>query len=316
MFNPYLPQETLDYIVDLLHDERETLKECCLVSKSWIPRARKHLFAGIKFGSVGNLESWKKTFPDPPSSPAYHTLTLTIGCTQAVTTEDAEPGGWIPTFSRVVRLELSVSRIDPINPSGMEAILAPYHEFPPALKSLRIESKFLSYPPIFNLVRSFLFLEDLALVGCHPWWEGNDGNLHQQQNVDPSASGPAFTGSLELLLGGLRNVARRLLDLPNGLNFRKLVLLWIDVEDLWWIMKLVEECASMLCITNPVRYFWSRAGAITYLYLQVTPTQLPLISRKRQNSEMWFFGLNRHPLHGSSRHSRPLHPNLEISSRF
>ena len=253
---------------------------------------------------------------NPPDSPAYHTLTLTIGCTQAVTTEDAEPGGWIPTFSRVVRLELSISRIDPINPSGMEAILAPYHKFSPALKSLRIESKFLSYPPIFNLVRSFPFLEDLALIGCHPWWEGNDSNLHQQQNVDPSASGPAFIGSLELLLGGLRNVARRLLDLPNGFHFRKLVLLWIGVEDLWWIMKLVEECASMLCITNPVRYFWSRAGAITYLYLQVTPTQLPLISRKRQNSEMWFFGLNRHPLHGSSRHSRPLHPNLEISSRF
>ena len=166
MFDPYLPQETLDYIVDLLHDERETLKECCLVSKSWIPRARKHLFAGIKFGSVGNLESWKKTFPNPPDSPAYHTLTLTIGCTQAVTTEDAEPGGWIPTFSRVVRLELSISRIDPINPSGMEAILAPYHKFSPALKSLRIESKFLSYPPIFNLVRSLPFLEALALVGC------------------------------------------------------------------------------------------------------------------------------------------------------
>ena len=45
MPNPYLPQETLDYIVDLLHDEPETLRERCLLSKPWIPRTRKHLFA-------------------------------------------------------------------------------------------------------------------------------------------------------------------------------------------------------------------------------------------------------------------------------
>ncbi|KAF9644347.1 hypothetical protein BDM02DRAFT_3103092, partial [Thelephora ganbajun] len=47
--HPYLPPETLDYIVDFLHDNRETLEQCCLVSKSWVPRARKHLFADIKF---------------------------------------------------------------------------------------------------------------------------------------------------------------------------------------------------------------------------------------------------------------------------
>ena len=29
-----LPPEILDYILDLLHDEPEALKECCLVSKS------------------------------------------------------------------------------------------------------------------------------------------------------------------------------------------------------------------------------------------------------------------------------------------
>jgi len=36
--NPYLPPEILDYIVDLLHNSPNALKECCLVSKSWIPR--------------------------------------------------------------------------------------------------------------------------------------------------------------------------------------------------------------------------------------------------------------------------------------
>ena len=73
MPNPYLPQETLDYIVDLLHDEPETLRECCLLSKPWIPRTRKHLFADIKFRSAHELELWKKTFPDHSSFPIIPT---------------------------------------------------------------------------------------------------------------------------------------------------------------------------------------------------------------------------------------------------
>ena len=84
MLNPYLPRETLDYIIDLLHDEPETLRECCLVSKSWIPHARKHLFTDIKFRSVIDLESWKKTFPDPSNSPAYHTRTLSVHCPEEI----------------------------------------------------------------------------------------------------------------------------------------------------------------------------------------------------------------------------------------
>ncbi|KAF9644805.1 hypothetical protein BDM02DRAFT_3066647, partial [Thelephora ganbajun] len=52
MSNPYhvcLPPEILDYIVDFLHDTPETLKQCCLVSKSWVSRTRKSLFADIEF---------------------------------------------------------------------------------------------------------------------------------------------------------------------------------------------------------------------------------------------------------------------------
>ena len=57
MPDPHLPRETLDYIIDFLHIKPETLRECCLVSKSWILYTRKHLFAHIKFRSVVDLES-------------------------------------------------------------------------------------------------------------------------------------------------------------------------------------------------------------------------------------------------------------------
>jgi len=68
----HLSPEILDYIIDLLHDKQETLKERCLVSKPWVPRTQKHLFADIMFRSAVDIELWKKTFPDHSSSPAYH----------------------------------------------------------------------------------------------------------------------------------------------------------------------------------------------------------------------------------------------------
>ena len=43
----------------------ETLKECCLVSKSWVSRTRKHLFADIKFRPAVALELWKILWCQP-----------------------------------------------------------------------------------------------------------------------------------------------------------------------------------------------------------------------------------------------------------
>jgi len=106
MSNPHLPPEIHDYTVDFLHDKPATLKQCCLVSKSWVPRARRHLFASINFDSVDDLEAWKETFPDPTNSPAYHTRSLFVGCPRLVTVVEAEEGGWIRAFSRVVRLKV------------------------------------------------------------------------------------------------------------------------------------------------------------------------------------------------------------------
>jgi len=105
MPKPHLPQEILDYVVDFLHDKPEALKECCLVSRSWVPRTRMHLFAEVDFRTEEDLESWKKTFPDPSTSPGCYTRTLTVGSSHVVRT--AGVGGWIMGFSRVVSLVLS-----------------------------------------------------------------------------------------------------------------------------------------------------------------------------------------------------------------
>ena len=78
MTNTHLPAEMLDRVVDYLHDTRDALRNCCLVSKSWIPRTRMHLFADIEFPTARSLQSWKEASPDPSTSPACYVKTLHI----------------------------------------------------------------------------------------------------------------------------------------------------------------------------------------------------------------------------------------------
>ena len=159
-------------------------------------------------------------FPDPPNSPGYHTHTLTVCKFELV-----QAGHWVQAFSRVARLNLDVSPT--LNPN-LGIFLAPFHNFSSALKSLRVEFRIYQYSQVFDLVCSFPLLEDLALVHLT---HGSDGG---PQTDVPSVS-PAFTGSLELALaGGMETIARRSLDLPEGLRFRQFAFSW-------WTMKQLEE---------------------------------------------------------------------------
>ena len=246
MSNP-LPAELLDYVIDHLRDTQYALRNCCLVSKSWVPRTRKHLFADIAFPTVGSLESWKKTFPDPSTSPAQYTGTLSIGCSHVVTAADAEEGGWIRGFSSVVHLELG----DPGSRSlaaSVSSSLVLFHGFSPVIKSLRITFPILQFLQVFNLILSFPLLEDLAVINSYydefiGSGDGPDWQLTVTQPMRP----PMFTGSLKLFaMGRMEPFIRRLLSLPGGVHFWKLKLTWLRGEDLSLITGLVGGCYRTL----------------------------------------------------------------------
>ena len=122
-----LPLEKLDHIVDLLQDNPHTLKQCCLVSKSWVPRTRKHLFAEVRFSSGDRLQSWKNAFPDPASPPGYHTRTLSL----CRTLEDAGDSSWLAGFPHVERLEFAFSVRSPI-----DIPFAAFHQCSSSVKTL------------------------------------------------------------------------------------------------------------------------------------------------------------------------------------
>ena len=254
MSNPRLPGELLDHIVDHLRDTNPALMNCCLVSKSWIPRTRKHLFADIRFDTEEHLRSWKKTFSDPSTSPARYAEALFVRCPHVVTAADGEPGGWITGFSRVVQLEVS-SRGALAVAVKPTASLVPFHGFSPTVKSLLVSFFQLSSSQILNFALSFPLLEDLTVGVVHRVSAGNDDGSDGVPVVVKPSNLPTFNGSLGLFLnGGMGPITRRLLSLPGGIHFRKLTLKWFHEEDVLLTTALVEKCSHTLEYLNIARH--------------------------------------------------------------
>ena len=238
-----LPCELLDHIVDLLHDCQISIKNCCLVSKSWVAPARRHLFADVHFQTTKSLELWKQAFPDPSSSPARYTKTLFIHHSQVVTAADGEAGCWVGGFPRLACLVMVGGS------SGLRRFAAGWgntftllHGISPVVRSFRVHSVLLQSSRLFNLILSFPLLEDLSVTDCcqfpPEFGEGSD--------AQPSSL-PAFSGSLELnMTGGMEPIARRLLFPSDGMHFRKLTLESSCEEDIPLIMELVEKCSHTL----------------------------------------------------------------------
>jgi len=155
----HLPPEILDYIADHLHDERETLKQCCLASKSWVPRSRKHLFANIVFYTRRHLWAWKEVFPDLSRSPVHCTHTLGIDTLKGIATVTAKEGNWIPIFSRVLLSGLNGDH------NKTEIYLSPFYRFSSSLKSLRVVTLATPNSNIFNCVWCPSLLENLTSIG-------------------------------------------------------------------------------------------------------------------------------------------------------
>ena len=240
---PQLPPEMVDYIVDHLHDIEDALRNCCLVSKSWIPCTRKHLFANTRFPLAKSLQSWKETFPDPLTSPACYTKTLSVDFSEVATAADAETGDWMIGFSRVEHLVMDSRYLFYNKPIS----LVPFHGFSPATKSLRLTFTLIPLQETFNLILSFPFLEDLAVISSYSVSADSIYGFGEPPTAAQPLNQPMFTGSLELnLTEGTELFIRRLLSLPGGIHFRELTFTWIRGKDLSAIMTAVERCSHTL----------------------------------------------------------------------
>ena len=318
MSAPRLPPELLDHIIDLLPDSRAVLGNCCLISKSWVPRTRRHLFANIRFDTVERLRLWKVTFSDPSTSPAKYAKTLLINCTQAVTAADAEAGGWIRDFSYVERLEVSG---ESTYTDGSTSSLLPFHGFSPAIKSLCVDIYPLPSSQVFDLMLSFPLLEDLNVITRDRSTNNDSGSCGPSTVIQPWKQ--PMSGSLELSQwGGIGFIASRLLSLPGGIRFRKLTLKWSKPEDILLTMALVGECSHTLEHLEIACGFLGASAWYPLPFRQLISDLQPgggqtqLTSRRRRGSKIRFFGWNHRGLTGSSRLSERLHPaNIDIFNK-
>ena len=232
MSNRRVPPEIQDHIVDFLQDNRKALRQCCLVCKSWVPRTRKHLFGFVRFRRLRDIERWNKTFPDPSNSPAHHTHSLSMNPLTDVALAVAGEFDSVQTFSHIVHLE--------VTGDGESAPLWMY--FPlfrslNTIKSLRVISFFIPSSQVINLLHHFPLLEDLTLLG----YDEPD----EPQIITPTLA--PLTGTLALNWSrGITYTIRRLLDLPNGLHFRKLRLSTFYVRAFLSMGKLVDACSDSL----------------------------------------------------------------------
>jgi len=231
-----LPPELLDLIIDHLRDQPTALRVCCLVSKSWVPWSRMHLFARVEFTRT-SIESWVKAFPDPQSSPARYTRTLAIRGPWLFTVECPAVGRQIRAFPfhNVVHLTIGCKY------GSGRVSLVPFHGLSPTIRSLRLELNQVQPAEVFGLVCSFPLLEDLGLFGFNYLGRVDGWPL-------PSTS-PSLTGSLQLNAadGGISNIICRLWDLPNGPKFTKIQLSSIDDEtDVTSASYLVSSCSDTL----------------------------------------------------------------------
>ena len=244
MSHPHLPAELLDHITDSLQDSKDALKNCCLVSKSWIPRTQKHLFAKIVFENASDLGAWKDAFPDPLASPACYTTSLVIYCPEAVVATDAEEGGWIKAFSRVARLGVVTNR-------GYwdyhELSLIPFHGLSPLITSLSVAFLDVPFARVLDLILSFPLLEDLSVYSHGVFADHSEDNPNKQPTITQPLCPPPLTGSLTLSISkGMKPIASPLLSLQGGLHFRKMDLTWDCEGDVSFTTALVERCRSTL----------------------------------------------------------------------
>ena len=245
-----LPIEIVDLILDFLSNERSTLQACCVISKSWVHRVRKHLFAHVQFNVPRpSIESWIKTFPDPSNSPAHLSRTLSIRGEPVVVVASLHARPWVRAFDKIVNLNLEISWWDNFETSTRSLI--PFHALSPSLKSLSITC--LPIPPsdIFNFICSFHFLEDFTL---------NLTAIYEITDTSPTipSTSPKLTGSLHLAMkSGVQSTVRRFLDLPGGLHFSKISLFWLD-RDAGSAADLISRCFDSL---QSLRIGYTYSGA-------------------------------------------------------
>ena len=232
---PSIPQEIVDEILGHLSTDpgsRLSLQACTLVSKSWVPSCRQHLFHTILF-TPENIARWVKTFPVPEESPAHlvRDLRLLIGARNSVPETFF---GYIPWFKNTEGVSI-------LQDAGSHALWIPsFRGLPQSVTSLTIKADRIFLRQIQNIIMWLPNLDDLVFSGSFVAVErgallGIGTNLRGRFGGRLRLTGEYSSASLVNVL----------LEIPTGLHFTE-VQIHTTCESLLSTVRLTEACAKTL----------------------------------------------------------------------
>lgn len=265
---PYLAPEIIDNIIDNLSDERATLFDCSIVSKSWIPHARKHLFATIRFTSSADVQRWRLLFRNSQVPPGQFIKTLHLTSRSrenygsgmadfvviiqplteantdlmdliaALTMADTETGVAIQAFSKVLSLEVDTT----YDPCKLAISFVSLHGFSAALTSFTIVTSHPTLEIFLNFALSFPRLENLTLCQ-NRHFEGHA--LVRRPDIHPP-----LTGILKLssgVRGIIKAVIGPLLEQGVEFQFQKVsVCCKVKEQEVEALEAVIERCSNTL----------------------------------------------------------------------
>ena len=160
VITPRIPEDIIDEILDHLAADSDfkSLRACALLSRSWVPSSRRHLFHTVDL-TWGKMDRWYNTFPVPEESPAHHVLVLHIS-NNAIDWVPVKFFDHAPRFTNVRKLFLF----------GGEHCAGPrvpsLWKLPESVTSLAISaSNGASLVKIWEIVAQLPNLDDLSLQG-------------------------------------------------------------------------------------------------------------------------------------------------------
>jgi len=202
---PGIPREILDAVLDHLvaDSDLRSLRSCALVSKSWVPSCRRHLFHTVHF-TLGSILRWEKAFPVPEKSPAHFIRDLRVSSGGS----DGSPGG---LFFRYAPWITGVERVSFL---GDGKWIPMFWQLPRSITSLTMRTDTSTLVQVRNILAQLPNLDDLSLSGTLV-----PLSRRQLGGIGTDLRG-RFRGRLRLFEEHAgKDVVDMLLEVPTGLHF-------------------------------------------------------------------------------------------------
>ncbi|KAF9647254.1 hypothetical protein BDM02DRAFT_3117393 [Thelephora ganbajun] len=160
----HLPEELLDEIFSHLpSDDRQSLQDCSLVSKSWLQPSRRLLFVRVVVDSI-TYQSWLDNISPTNTGLLRHVRSLTYHSTGGDQATDSRYGvyalrDYLPSFFQLQQLILRLAVIKPTAYEHLEWFSAFQH----TLSSLYLGRVSITWSAFVALVGYFPNLRDLSI---------------------------------------------------------------------------------------------------------------------------------------------------------